>query len=94
MRLNVRKHLLCHFILLFLPLAGLQVEESIDLLFFCLGIVEFEDVIIDGLSSPGHRSARRGLIRANAGIDRHFSGHITRSATLARTRSGQSTCDH
>lgn len=94
MRLNVRKRLLCHFILLFLPLTGLQVEESIDLLFFGLRIVEFEDVVVDGLSSPGHRSARRGLIRANAGIDRHFAGHIACSATLARTGSGQSTCDN
>jgi hypothetical protein len=34
------------------------------------------------------------LIRANAGIDRHFAGHIACSATLARTGSGQSTCDN
>lgn len=51
---NIIKHpvevcLLCHFLLLLLPLASLQVEQSVDLLFFCLCIIEFEDVVVDGL---------------------------------------------
>jgi len=36
-----------HFLLLFLPLTGLQVEKRIDLLVFRLRIIELQDAGID-----------------------------------------------
>ena len=87
--------LLCHFLLLLLPLASLQVEQSVDLLFFCLGIIEFEDVVVDGLSRSGCYSAhRRFIARDTASIDWHLARDVASSTALTRARCRQSAGDH
>lgn len=87
--------LLCHFLLLFLPLASLQVEQSVDLLFFCLGIIEFEDVVVHRLSRSGCYSAhRRFVARGTASIDWHLARDVASSTALTRARCRQSAGDH
>lgn len=87
--------LLGHLLLLLLPLARLQIEESVDLLLLRLGIVEFQHVVVDRLGSPGRYSTdHRFRPRRVAGIDGHFPGDISGGATLSRASRRQSASDH
>lgn len=85
------RYLLGHLLLLFLPLTGLQVHESIDLFFFRLRIVQLQDVIAD-CTSPSRCSASGGRFDARgvAGIDGHFPGDISSGAAFAGSSCRQS----
>lgn len=66
-----------------LPLAGLQVEECIDLFFLRLCIIEFQDIVVDAAGSGDCSSGRRLDAGSVAGVDGHFTGDIAGSTAFS-----------
>jgi membrane protein required for beta-lactamase induction len=84
-------HLLGHLLLLLFPLICLQVEQSIDLLFFGLRIIQLHHAAVDGMARVGNRAARRRLIAGAhaARVDRHLARHVAGRAAFPGASCGQ-----